>query len=64
MYPLGHAPWLGEYVFRIPAIAAAGCKMFQDAEARAIKRTKSGAIKRDVFYYLVRDLHYATSTVL
>lgn len=50
---LGHVPWLGKYVFKIPGAAATVHLMRKYGISRASIRIKSGSTQRDLFHYLV-----------
>ena len=54
---LGHVPWLGVYMGKVPAAADQLQKLMAYCRTRAQKRLeRSPVLKKDLFHYLVCDI--------
>ena len=50
---MGHLPWLGIYMGRVPFAAGLMKQLLDYGEERATIRIKNGSLARDLFHYLV-----------
>ena len=50
---MGHCPWLGIYLGRVPWAAALMKRLLDYGEERATIRVKNGSLARDLFHFLV-----------
>ena len=53
---MGHCPWLGIYISYVPFAARLMKRLLDYGEERAMARVKNGSMRKDIFYYLVRNV--------